>query len=553
MPFLAEIAITVPNQDLLSWMFDNPSYDVDKPVISYSPKNEIYIDAAIPSRSISHREALLLTRQQAAGLREAGLQDGDCVCLHSFNDIYYSMAFLGIIAAGGIFAGTNPAYTTYELTHAIRTAAIRFFIVDPALLPNVLAACTETGLPHSHIIVFDPPHPSAHPAPVPISSNLPTWSSLLNHGEADWHRFDAKILSESIPVARLFSSGTTGLPKALDLTHANFVAQHTLVMEYRPRPYEVRRLICNPMFHVSQVPRAHTSPIRGGIVTVVMRRFEMQAWLANLARFEISEVNLVPQMVVMILASGQAERSSFRTIRNSWSGAAPLDPSLQKKFKKLLPEGAPLNQVWGMSETSCIATMLYYPEEDATGSVGKFIPNLDAKIVDDDGRDISGVNVRGEVCVRGPTIVRGYYKRANEGDWDEEGYFHTGDIGYVDERGMWWVVDRKKELIKVRGFQVAPAELEAVLLHHPSIVDAAVIGVQPDPTASELPRAYVVPRPGAAVTVEDVRKFSQERLARYKNLDGGVVFVQEIPKNASGKILKNLLRDRAKRELGAKI
>lgn len=210
-------------------------------------------------------------------------------------------------------------------------------------------------------------------------------------------------------------------------------------------------------------------------------------------------------------------------------------------------------QVWGMSETSCIATMFYYPDFDDTGSVGRFIPNCDAKLVDDDGNDISQPGVRGELCVRGPIIVAGYFNnpKANSESWDEEGYFHTGDIAYCSEDLKFYIVDRKKELIKVRGFQVAPAELEAVILEHPHIVDAAVVGVPLGD--SEAPRAYVVAREGTSPTAAEVRDFASARLARFKNLDGGVCFVDAIPKNASGKILKNQLREQAKKEMGPRL
>ena len=543
MPWLSEVHLDIPNQDLLSWMFDNPQYPIDKP---------IYLDATNPYRSISYRQGKALTHRLAAGFRKAGLKKGDCVCMHAFNDIYYSMVFPGIVATGGVFTGTNLSYTVHELAHAIKTAKIKFFISEPKLLPNVLRAAEDCGIPRSHLFVFDVVGKVES-----MPEGVRSWSWLQQQGEQDWERFDDEKLSESTPAARLFSSGTTGVPKALDMTHKNFVAQHTVVMEYKPRPYAIRRLLCNPMFHVSQIPRAHTSPFRGGYETFVMRRFEMKSWMENIERFEITECNVVPMMVVQILTSGLATPKIFRSIRYAWSGAAPLDKSLQFRFKNLLRSYAPFNQVWGMSETSCIATMAYYPQYDPSGSVGWFTPMLDAKLVDDEGNDVSDWGAQGELCVRGPIIVNGYFENAeaNKRDWDEEGFFHTGDVAYVEgpKDKRIYIVDRKKELIKVRGFQVAPAEIEAALLHHPDIMDAAVIGTKPPAEESELPRAYVVQRAGSTLTEEDIRKFSSARLAKYKQLDGGIKFVDEIPKNASGKILKNRLREWARKELGARL
>lgn len=203
----------------------------------------------------------------------------------------------------------------------------------------------------------------------------------------------------------------------------------------------------------------------------------------------------------------------------------------------------------------------YWDEEDFTGSVGRAKPNTDFKIIDDDGKDISGYDVRGELCVRSPAVVRGYVGtkegEVNRKDWDADGFYRTGDIALrKSENGLYYLVDRKKELIKVRAFQVAPAELEGVLLDHPGIADAAVIGVKFERAGTELPRAYIVRQTGdagASLTERDVQQFLASKLASYKRLDGGVVFTEAIPKNASGKILKRILREIAARETGAKL
>ena len=297
--------------------------------------------------------------------------------------------------------------------------------------------------------------------------------------------------------------------------------------------------------------------------TYVMRRFELESWMRNIERFQITEANMVPPMVIQVINSPLTERYSLNSIRNSWVGAAPLAAEPQARYKALLRPDTPFNQVWGMSETSCIATMLHYPEHDPTGSVGRFLPNLDAKLVDDEGRDITDFDVAGELCVRGPLIVKGYFNNpeANRLAWDDDGYFHTGDIAIRKrENGLWYIVDRKKELIKVRGFQVAPAELEGVLLSHPDISDAAVIGViagsmgvKAGEQGSELPRAYVVVKEGSWLTEADIQAYMRERLAGYKQLVGGVRFVEAIPKNASGKILKKDLKEMAKKEMAARL
>lgn len=200
--------------------------------------------------------------------------------------------------------------------------------------------------------------------------------------------------------------------------------------------------------------------------------------------------------------------------------------------------------------------MVHYPEHDPSGSVGRFLPNHDAKLVDDEGNDITAFDVPGELCARGPLIVKGYYNNpaANKLAWDEDGYFHTGDVALrKKENGLWYIVDRKKELIKVRGFQVAPAEVEGVLLEHASVSDAAVIGIPDVEKGSEMPRAYIVVKQGKTLSEKDIQDWIKGRLAGYKQITGGVKFLEAIPKNASGKILKKDLKEMARKELGAKL
>ncbi|KAH6533116.1 hypothetical protein HBI81_083160 [Parastagonospora nodorum] len=565
MPFLAEEHISIPDQDLLSWMFDTQTYDQDAP---------IYIDAADLARTISSRQARDITGKLCAGFKSIGLQSGDCVCVLSFNDIYYSIAFLGIVSFGGVFAGVNPSHTPYELTHAFQTAQVKALIVEPELLPNALKAAAQAGIPRSHIFVFD------HHTPVTVAwsasevwgeglggeerwGGCRSWRYLMDQGVHQWEWWDDKTRSKETVAARLFSSGTTGMLKAVEMTHYNFIAQHTMVLEWKPRDYEVKRLLCTPMFHVSNIPRAHTSPLRGGMKTYVMRRFELESWMRNIERFQITETGMVPPMVIQVINSPFAKKYSLASIRNTWVGAAPLAAEPQARYKALLRPETPFNQVWGMSETSCIATMLHYPEHDPTGSVGRFLPNHDAKLVDDEGNDITGYDVPGELCVRGPLIVKGYFNNpeANRLAWDSDGYFHTGDVALRrKENGLWYIVDRKKELIKVRGFQVAPAELEGVLLSHPQISDAAVIGIpavgakaNAGDQGTELPRAYIALKSGVQLNEAEVQAYMKERLAGYKQLVGGVKFVDAIPKNASGKILKKDLKAVAKAEINAKL
>ena len=329
-------------------------------------------------------------------------------------------------------------------------------------------------------------------------------------------------------------------------------------MHGRGKDYEERNLFAMPMFHAALAPRAHTSTFKNPWLTYIMRRFDLEAFLASIEKYGITDLTVVPPMAIGIIMSPLNKKYSLKSIRAAVAGAAPLPKEAQARLQSLLGS-APMTQVWGMTETSCVATKFHWPQEDITGSIGRPIANLEMKIVDDSGKDITDYNVTGEMCCRGPTIVPGYFENAeaNRASYDDDGFFHTGDVGYCDkESKLWYIVDRKKELIKVRGFQVAPPEIEGLLLAHPDIVDCAVIGIPAEDTArdGELPRAYVVRRPGSdsakKLTEEDVKNVVEGKLAKYKQLTGGVRFVDAVPKNASGKILKRMLREDAKMEKG---
>lgn len=357
-------------------------------------------------------------------------------------------------------------------------------------------------------------------------------------------------------------------------THRNLVAEHQLFFEANPRSYPIKLVLAMPFFHVGIAPQVFTSVIKEGREAYVMRRFELKPFLSYHTKYGLTETFMVPPMVVAIVMSGLADEKSeshdaqysLRSVRNGTVGAAPCSGDMQQRFHALLADDATFSQVYGMTETTTMTFIVPWGVARAAGAgkldsswgtVGVPLPNWSAKLIDEHGNDVSDSG-RGELCVKGPGVVKGYYhnEAATKASWDSEGFFRTGDImetrPHVDpETGktyqLSFVVERLKELIKVRGFQVAPAELEGALTEHPDIVDAAVIGL---PTKGadddELPKAFVVRRSGSKLSVDDVMKHMKLRLARYKQLEGGVEFVESIPKLPSGKILKRVLREEVK-------
>ncbi|KAF1943861.1 acetyl-CoA synthetase-like protein [Clathrospora elynae] len=539
MPWLSQESYPLPEEDLVSFSFGNTDYDNDKP---------IYHDADNEGRTISRAQGLSIVRKLVAGFRGAGLKKGDCFAITAFNDIMYSMVFLGGVGAGGIFSGTNPAYRVAEMRHHIRIAQVKFFVVEPELLDVVVEGATAEGIPKDNIFIFNVRGQS-------VPAGFRSWDWLLQQGEQDWERItDLKTL-QTTDVTRLTTSGTTGLPKTACQSHYNATSCHTMTatISNGSTPWEARNISPLPMFHVATVPGVHVSPFQSGHQIWIMRRFELEPYLAAIEKHGITNLGMVPPLVIAIINSPLTRKYSLKSVRSVAVGAAPLDAGSQRRLRELCASDCRCNQVWGMTETTGVITLFYYPEADDTGSVGRSIPNTDFKLVDEDGKDITAFDVRGEACVRGPTVVRAYHNnpKANAETWDRDGYLHTGDILYCDGKTKkWYIVDRKKELIKVRGFQVAPPELEAVILEESDrIVDVAVIGLKAKPGSdTESPRAYVVRKPGTYMTEEEVKMLISEKLASYKQLTGGVVFLKEIPKSPSGKILKRVLRDWADAE-----
>ncbi|THW35475.1 acetyl-CoA synthetase-like protein [Aureobasidium pullulans] len=529
MPRLSRYQLKIPFKDVLSFCSETQSkLDQDKPVRYTKPGLRATVDDDLDISALLSLAFDMQVWKPAI--------------------IHYPILVQAIIGAGGVFVGTNPAYTPTELRHALETSLAKFIITEPELLQNIKQPAVALGISGERIFLTN--HGDTN-----VQSTMRPWRTLLEHGQEDWSQFDDEDKSKTTNAMLLFSSGTTGLPKATQISHYNLVAQHVLVHEnpQHPESYPVSRIMSLPMFHAAAAPYTHLSSLRAGYP----RRFEVSLYLSSIERFGITSLMMVPPMVTAVIAyssSGPDLRAQVRQnlqfVRSVTVGAAPLSKETQARMQTLLPEQSPITQVWAMSETSCIASCTYWPEFEHTGSVGRFLPGIDAKVVDESGSEVPD-GMRGELCVRGPTITRGYINNpeARARDWDQDGYFHTGDIVYQDQSTeLWYVVDRKKELIKVRGFQVSPAEIEAALVSHPLVQDVAVIGVDGGEDG-ELPRAYVI-RKDNTLSESDLKVWYAERLARYKWLTGGVKFVDQIPRNASGKILKNLLREQA-RTLGS--
>jgi 4-coumarate--CoA ligase len=254
--------------------------------------------------------------------------------------VHYPIVVNGIIGAGCIFSGTNPGYTAYELGHAVQVAKVTAFIVEPELLRHVQTAAQKNGIPNSRILILDTGLPGQM-----VPSGFKSWRTLFDHGETDWDRFDDLKTAQSTTAARLFSSGTTGLPKAAVLSHYNFIAQHSMIEEFCPRPYTAVKMIPLPLFHVAVAPSAHFSPLKSGTRVYLMRRFELEPYLANIERFGITDLIMVPPVVIAIIMSPLRHKYSLASIKWAICGAAPMGKEMQARLKTLLNEDVPFTQV----------------------------------------------------------------------------------------------------------------------------------------------------------------------------------------------------------------
>ncbi|RPB11486.1 acetyl-CoA synthetase-like protein [Morchella conica CCBAS932] len=560
MPVKSRWQCAIPQCSFPTYVFTSPTHPL--------PKAPLYIDALSPTNHYltthSYRSTVV---RIASGLISCGLFPGDRVLLYSGNNIYFPTVFTGIIAAGGIFTGANPTFTARELAYQLKDSEAEFLLVNVGSIDVGIEAAKMVGLDPEKVFVFD------DGLYVDDEGGIVKWTTRERvKGVRHWSdivmagndKFAWEELSTEEEVNRTaainYSSGTTGVPKGVEITHRNFVAnaqQNVHVRNQSQKPYVTPHWLCAiPMYHAyGQTYYATIAPVRK-ITTWILPKFDFHTFLSCVEQFKITNISGVPPIMVALAKHPEVAKYNLSSVVNLGCGAAPLSREISRAVEgrvsrgRGLKENINLKQGWGMTEATC-SVMGFHPDDrDEDGSIGEVFPNCEGKIMDaETGTQELSVGEKGEIWVRGPNVMKGYYKnsKATRETITEDGWLKTGDIGYYNERKKWFIVDRKKELIKVKGNQVAPAELEGLLLENPGIADAAVIGIAY--AEDERPRAYIVLKPGASLIPDDVKKWVSERASRHKWLTGGVVIVKDVPRNPSGKILKKVLRERAKTEV----
>ncbi|KAL3643877.1 4-coumarate--CoA ligase-like 1 [Castilleja foliolosa] len=496
--------------------------------------NLAFVDA-ITGKGYTYRVVKRDVDRFSKALRSLGLRKGRVVVVLLPNVAEYAIIALGIMAAGGVFSGANPNAHPSEIKKQVEVADAKLIVTDGSTYHKV----KDLELP---VIIQGEDR---------VEGTI-KWDELLVAAEkANTDSIDEKVQQTDL-CALPFSSGTTGLSKGVMLTHRNLVANlcSTLFNVGPELIGQVTILGLIPFFHIYGLVGICCATIRNKGKVVVMHRYELRLFLNALIGHQITFAPIVPPIILGLVKNPIVDEFDLSKLklRSIMTAAAPLAPEILNEFQKKFP-GVEVQEAYGMTEHSCI-TLTHadlnngYGKNAKKNSVGFILPNLEVKFVDPEtGRSLPK-NTPGEICVRSQCVMKGYYKNEYETNLtiDEDGWLHTGDIGYIDDDGDIFLVDRIKELIKFKGFQVAPAELEAILLTHPSVEDAAVVGL-PDEEAGEIPAACVVMNKKAKESEEDIINYVSSNVATYKKVRL-LQFVDAIPKSPSGKIMRRFIKEK---------
>src|SRR2546430_925736 len=482
-------------------------------------------------RSVTFREVDQLSDRLAVALAKRGVQPGDRVTIFMPNSIEFVIAFYGTLKAGGVVNPINSQSKEREVRFQVGDSGATAVVYHAALAPVVDAVRSELTSVRALAVTGDA-------AP----SGVERFDDLVRTGEA------GPAISLQVGMNDLaalpYTSGTTGFPKGVMLTHANLTANQQQFFAAVPVRRDDVFLNVLPYFHIYALNLLMTGAISLGATQVVMPRFDMVEYCTLVERHRATVCFIVPPIVLGLAMSPEVEKHDFSSVRFFFTGAAPLAPDPARRMMQRI--GKPIIQGYGLTETSPV-THANPIDAAVLESIGPAVPGTEERIVDLETGTKGPPNGRGGgVCGRGPQVMRGYWNKPQDtADVIRDGWFHTGDVGRRDDKGYVFIVDRKKEFIKYKGFGVGPAEVEAVLCEHPAVADAGVIG-KPDEEAGEIPKAFVQLRPNTQATAEELIAFVKERIADYKRVRE-VEFIDKVPRTASGKILRRELAERERR------
>ena len=515
--------LEVPQVSLYSHVFGN--------FAQYGKKTAI-IDG-FSGREYSFNEIDETTAKFSSALNRMGLQKGDVLAICAPNCPEYAVAFFGSLASGVTVSTCNPTYTANELAYQFKNSGSKAVVTVPETLATVQKAAEDAGTEKIIVISSD----SARPT----SSGVFSYQNLIQDSGS---RFSPVSVDPLNDIAVLpYSSGTTGLPKGVELTHYNVVSNICQLND--PDFFDLRGnclIGVLPYFHIYGMVIILFSSLCQGSKLVSLPKFDPTLFLSTIEKNRVSIAHLVPPLVLFLAKHPEVENYDVSSIADIMSGAAPLGGDLVKSVSERLGCKC-VRQGYGLTETSPVTHITPKPSGMAKpDSIGVCVGSMLCRVVDTETGEALPAGKEGELLVKGPNVMKGYLnqREATRKTITEDRWMHTGDVAKFDQEGFFYITDRLKELIKVKGLQVAPAELEALLQCHPKVSDAAVIGVA-DERLGEAPKAFVVKK-DAGVTEKELSEYIARNMAQHKHLAGGVEFIDAVPKSASGKILRRHLK-----------
>lgn len=537
--------------------------DLRSPYQPLRPDNVPWLINDYTGQGVGHYELSRRTNAIAKALTLSwDMKEGDVACIFSPNCTNYPIAIWAIHRLGGVITPANPGYMVDELLHQLQISKASLLIIHPAFLDIARLAARGAGISDDRIVLIEKPT-----RPVPGHTSL---EDLLELGTSTVVKFSERQFGPGEAKTALaflsFSSGTTGKPKAVSISHfsviSNVIQMAThfritdpLCKDKMMVPGDVGVAVL-PFFHIYGLVVNLHFLLFCGMSIVVIPKFVLSSFLESIVRYRITHLCIVPPQVVLLCKDPSVKKYDFSHVKFCISGAAPLSGEFMQQLQKVIPN-ASIGQGYGLTETCASVAMIPPTQRVGTvGSAGQLIPGIVARVVKPDG-SLASEGEQGELVVTGPSMSLGYFN--NEAATKEtfvDGWVRTGDEVIIRNMEV-FVVDRLKEIIKVRGFQVAPAELEGHLLMHPDVADACVVSV-PNEYSGELPMAYIVIRDKALQRIAGDKtaalrlkavlvKHVAEAKVPYKHLKGGIEFIDAIPKNPSGKMLRRVLREQALR------
>jgi long-chain acyl-CoA synthetase len=475
-------------------------------------------------RSVTYAALSEQVDRVAGGLASHGIGPGDRVALFLPNIPEFATVFLGVEKLGAIAVSVNVMLTTDELRYILDDCGARLLFTAGALMPAV-TPLIGSQLSSDQVIVCE--------------GDAGICVSLEQFGaDATTLPFPTRAMEPNSPASILYTSGTTGRQKGATLSHANVLSNvHAVRESLRIAPTD-RLLLFLPLFHCFGQNFIMNAALASGATLVMHRRFEPDSVLASTQADRVTMFFAVPTIYISLLNAG-VDPARLASVRYFFSAAAALPAEVAERWHAHF--GRPIHEGYGLTETSPFAT---YNHEWSyrPGSQGTPIPLVDVCIVDEYDQPAQ-TGVWGEICIKGPNVMLGYWNRPDEtAEVLRGGWFHSGDVGFLDEQGYLYIVDRTKDMINSAGFKIWPREVEEVLYAYDGVQECAVVGVT-DPIKGEVAKAYIVAKPGVELDADEVEAFCRQRLAAYK-IPKEYEFTSEIPKNATGKILKRVLRER---------